>query len=40
MGCEQSDCKTIVTLGDKIPQNILFEDEQLLMFDDLEKDRV
>jgi DNA modification methylase len=37
---EQKDFKTIVTLGDMIPQNILLEDEQLLMFYDIAKDRV
>jgi DNA modification methylase len=37
---EQRDFKTIVTLGDMIPQNILLEDEQLLMYYDIAKDRV
>ena len=37
---EQKDFKTIVFLGDKIPQNILLEDEQLLMYYDIAKDRV
>jgi DNA modification methylase len=37
---EQKDFKTIVTLGDKIPQTILLEDEQLLMYYDIAKDRV
>jgi hypothetical protein len=37
---EQKDFKTIVTLGDMIPQNILLEDEQLLMYYDIAKDRV
>jgi hypothetical protein len=37
---EQKDFKTIVTLGDLIPQNILLEDEQLLMYYDIAKDRV
>jgi DNA modification methylase len=37
---EQKDFKTIVTLGDKIPQNILLEDEQLLMYYDIAKDRI
>lgn len=37
---EQKDFKTIVTLGDTIPQNILLEDEQLLMYYDIAKDRV
>ncbi len=35
---EQKDFKTIVTLGDMIPQNILLEDEQLLMYYDIAKD--
>lgn len=37
---EQKDFKTILTLGDMIPQNILLEDEKLLMFYDIAKDRV
>ncbi len=37
---EQKDFKTIVTLGDMIPQNILLEDEQLLMYYDIAKDRI
>ena len=37
---EQKDFKTIVTTGDMIPQNILLEDEQLLMYYDIAKDRV
>ena len=37
---DQKDFKTIVSLGDKIPQNILLEDEQLLMYYDIAKDRV
>ena len=37
---EQKDFKTIVTLGGMIPQNILLEDEQLLMYYDIAKDRV
>jgi DNA modification methylase len=37
---EKKDFKTIVNLGDKIPQNILLEDEQLLMFYDIAKDRI
>ena len=37
---EQKDFKTIVTLGDMIPLNILLEDEQLLMYYDIAKDRV
>jgi hypothetical protein len=36
----QKDFKTILTLGDMIPQNILLEDEQLLMYYDIAKDRV
>ena len=36
---EQKDFKTIVTLGDMIPQNILLEDEQLLMYYDIAKDK-
>lgn len=37
---EQKNFKTIVTLGDMIPQNILLEDEQLLMYYDIAKDRI
>lgn len=37
---EQKDFKTVVLMGDMIPQNILFEDEQLLMYYDIAKDRV
>ena len=37
---EQKDFKTIVTLGDMISQNILLEDEQLLMYYDIAKDRL
>lgn len=37
---EQKDFKTIVTLGGMIPQNILLEDEQLLMYYDIAKDRI
>ena len=37
---KQKDFKTIVTLGDMIPQNILLEDEQLLMYYDIAKDRI
>jgi hypothetical protein len=37
---EQKDFKTIITLGDMIPQNILLEDEQLLMYYDIARDRV
>jgi hypothetical protein len=31
---------TIVNLGDKVPQNLLMEDEQLLMYFDIAKDRM
>ena len=37
---EEKDFSTIVFVGDKIPQNILLEDEQLLMFYDIAKDRL
>jgi DNA modification methylase len=37
---EQKDFRSIVTLGDMIPQNILLEDEKLLMYYDIAKDRV
>ena len=37
---EQKDFKTIVSLGEMIPQNILLEDEHLLMYYDIAKDRV
>jgi hypothetical protein len=37
---EQKDFKTIVTLGDMIPQNIPAEDEQLLMYYDIAKDSI
>lgn len=37
---EKKDFNTIVSMGDKIPQNLLLEDEQLLMFYDIAKDRV
>jgi hypothetical protein len=37
---EQKDFKTVVTVGDMIPQNILLEDEQLLMFYEIAKDRI
>jgi DNA modification methylase len=37
---EQKDFKTIVTLGDMIPQNLLLEDEALLMYYDIAKDRI
>lgn len=34
------DFQTIVKISDKIPQNLLLEDEQLLMFYDIAKDKV
>lgn len=37
---EKKEFQTIVTMGDKIPQNLLLEDEQLLMFYDIAKDRI
>ena len=37
---EKKDFNTIISMGDKIPQNLLLEDEQLLMFYDIAKDRV
>ncbi|MCX6272566.1 MAG: DNA methyltransferase [Bacteroidetes bacterium] len=37
---EQKDFKYIVSVGDMIPQNILLEDEQLLMYYDIAKDRI
>jgi len=37
---EKKDFRTIVNLGDKIPQNILLEDEQLLMYYDIAKDKI
>ena len=37
---EKKDFNTIVSMGDKIPQNLLLEDEQLLMFYDIAKDRI
>lgn len=37
---EKKDFATIVNLGEKIPQNILLEDEQILMFYDIAKDRI
>ncbi len=37
---EKKDFLTIVSIGDKIPQNILLEDEQLLMYYDIAKDRI
>ncbi len=37
---EKKDYKTIYEMGEKIPQNLLMEDEQLLMFYDIAKDKV
>ncbi len=37
---ERKDFRTIVSMGEMIPQNILLEDEQLLMFYDIAKDRI
>ncbi|KAA9332671.1 DNA methyltransferase [Adhaeribacter soli] len=37
---DNKDFKTILELGDMIPQNILLEDEKLLMYYDIAKDRV
>lgn len=37
---EKKDFTTIVSFADKIPQNILLEDEQLLMYYDIAKDRI
>lgn len=37
---EKKDFTSIVVLGEKMPQNLLLEDEQLLMFYDIAKDRV
>lgn len=37
---EKKDFASIVVLGEKMPQNLLLEDEQLLMFYDIAKDRV
>jgi hypothetical protein len=37
---ENKDFLTILKLGDMIPQNILLEDEQLLMYYDIAKDKV
>lgn len=39
-GWEQKDWGTIVNLADRIPQNLLMEDEQLLMYYDIAKDRM
>jgi hypothetical protein len=37
---DQKDFTSMVQVGDKIPQNILLEDEQLLMYYDIAKYRV
>ncbi len=37
---DKRDFQTIVKVGDSIPKNILLEDEQLLMYYDIAKDRV
>ncbi|MFH0736765.1 MAG: DNA methyltransferase [bacterium] len=37
---EKIDYKTIVNIAEKIPQNILLEDEQLLMFYDIAKEKL
>jgi DNA modification methylase len=37
---EKKDFASIVVLGEKMPQNLLLEDERLLMFYDIAKDRV
>lgn len=37
---EKKDFKSIVSLSEKIPQNILLEDEQLLMYYDIAKDKI
>lgn len=37
---DTKDFQTIVKISDKIPQNLLLEDEQLLMYYDIAKDRV
>ena len=37
---EKKDFFTIVKMGDYIPQNILLEDEQLLMYYDIAKDKI
>lgn len=37
---EKKDWSAIVTMADKVPQNLLMEDEQLLMYYDIAKDRV
>jgi len=37
---EKKEWATIVNLGDKVPQNLLMEDEQLLMYYDIARDRM
>lgn len=37
---KKKDFKTILFLGEKIPQNLLLEDEQLLMYYDIAKDHI
>ena len=37
---EKKDWGVIVNIADKIPQNLLMEDEQLLMYYDIAKDRM
>jgi len=37
---ESKEFQTIINIADKIPQNILLEDEQLLMYYDIAKDKV
>jgi hypothetical protein len=37
---EAKDFETIVRLSEKIPQNVLLEDEQLLMYYDIARDKV
>lgn len=37
---EKKEWATIVNLGDKVPQNLLMEDEQLLMYYDIAQDRM
>jgi DNA modification methylase len=37
---DKNDFQSIVLISDKIPQNLLLEDEQLLMFYDIAKDRI
>ena len=37
---DTKDFQTVVNIANKIPQNLLMEDEQLLMYYDIAKDRV